>query len=117
MSRNIIIIKYSIEGDFIEGNSYDIDFQWNKCLFCTFSDSESINLISGIANNSNTHLLNGLFNGRDVETFPIDYIKKYDGLKIHFIYNGCSTDGNKIFLINMLELERDIKIKEIFKKN
>ncbi len=98
-----VIIKCLIDGpdqdDWIDGTKIYIDFNWDKC--------------------TGALVVGDLFLKNVSRKEPIDYIKKFDGLKIPVEYSGKTDNlGPKdrkysIFVLNTVEIERYIKLKDI----
>ena len=98
-----VIVKYRIDGHFVENDYYSILFDWDKCTVAYSYD-----------NNKKIAMSTGTTGRRALNVqLPIDYLKKYNGHYMQVKSAGDSPDGSKIFIINILDLERNIKIKNI----
>jgi len=85
-----ILIKYCIEGEFHERNSYEILFDYNKA--------------------SNFITLENKNEEAD------DFLKEMHGKFILMEYRGITRlDGLKMFVLNTLTIKREYKLNEILK--
>jgi hypothetical protein len=90
-----ILIKYAIEGNFIENNEYLLKFNYNKA--------------------SNIITLENFSFGQD---FSVEFLKEINGKNVKMIYKGKSRiDGLCLFLINSSKVRREYKISEILDGN
>lgn len=90
-----ILIKYDIEGDFVENEKYIINFKHNKAS----------NIIT-------------LENFSYSQEEKVDFLKEISGKSVELVYKGKSRiDGLYIFLINSSEVRRNYKISEILDGN
>ncbi len=82
------IIKYKIDGDFIEKEFYDITIDYNKC-------SQVISVESG----------------KDGLSISDTFLKSIDGEFVTMQYQGKSrVDNLKIFIISPTQINRNIKL-------
>jgi hypothetical protein len=85
---NNILIKYDIEGEFIENHFYNLDFEYEK----------STNIISL----ENVHTNSELF------------LREVNGRKIPMQFKGISkVDGFKLFVLNSSNIRRDYKLNDL----
>jgi hypothetical protein len=85
-----IIIKYDIDGQFLEGYSYNINFDYNK----------SSNILS----------LENKHNDSD------DFLKEINNKIVPMEFRGISKiDGLCIFILNSSTIRRQYKLNEILK--
>lgn len=90
-----ILIKYAIEGDFIENNEYLLKFDYNKA--------------------SNIITLENFSYGPN---FSSDFLKEINGKNVKMMYKGKSRiDELYLFLLNSSEIRREYKISEILDGN
>jgi len=87
-SNDIIIIKYNIDGEFIDGDSYEFDFMIDKSslMISTTMDTKHCEY----------------------------YLNLFDGHNICVKYRGISKiDNKKIFVLNIISIKRDIILNNI----
>jgi hypothetical protein len=89
MDKNILV-KYDIEGDFVENHFYDIKFDYNRC--------------SNVITLENTPLESD------------NFLKEIHNRSVSMQYRGISRiDGLKIFILNTLRTRIEYKLNEILK--
>ena len=90
MDKNILI-KYDIDGEFLEKNFYEICFDFNKCY--------------NIITLENTSYLES-----------DNFLKEIHNHNVSMQYRGLSRiDGLKIFILNTLRARVEYKLNEILK--
>lgn len=92
--RSEILIKYDIDGNFIENQFYNIDFIYDK---------------------SSSILTLELSKGNDAIKSDI-FLREIDGKLVPMEFRGISKiDGLKLFVLNSSNIRRDYKLSELFK--
>jgi hypothetical protein len=99
-----IIIKYELEGELSEGETYKVKFLWDKCI-AAFYYRSTVDSVS-------SEYLVAPIDENLIGESPIDLIKKFDGETINMKFSGI-VDGSriKIFVLYLKEIERERKLK------
>jgi hypothetical protein len=99
-----IIIKYELEGELSEGETYKVKFLWDKCIAAFYYRS--------VSNSISSSGLVDPWEESKIGDPPIDLVKRFDGEDINMKFSGI-VDGSriKIFILDIKEIERERKLK------
>ncbi len=115
----VIIIYVDVENSILgkDGN-YCIDFNWDFCTGAVqFDNKKDLNMGVWLAKEPSGLLPPITAGNLDTRKLPIDFIKKYHGMRLPVQFCGKNPKGELILVIDMIQIDREIKLKDILNES